>query len=143
LTIGAQVMLIKNLYIEKGLVNGSRGVVTDFTAEGLPVVMFDNGESLELNWEVFSSESGKHTLTRKQVPLILAWALTIHKCQGATITNVITDLTGVFEEAQIYVTLSRACSLEGLFIRGINYSKIQCNPKVKAYYEALAQQCIN
>jgi ATP-dependent DNA helicase PIF1 len=67
----------------------------------------------------------------------LAWALTIHKCQGATISNVITDLRGVFEEAQVYVTLSRACSLDGLFIIGINYGKIKCNTKVKKYYESL------
>ena len=136
LAVGAQVMLIKNLDVERGLVNGSRGVITDFT-EGYPFIMFDNGESQQMVREVFSTESGKVTLIRKQIPLILAWALTIHKCQGATITNVITDLTGVFEEAQVYVTLSRACSLEGLFIRGINYSKIKCNPKVKSYYEGL------
>ena len=137
LTVGAQVMLVKNLEVECGLVNGSRGVITEFTSSGYPFVMFDNGESRELAVEIFSTDSGKLTLQRKQIPLILAWSLTIHKCQGATITNVITDLTGVFEEAQVYVTLSRACSLDGLFIRGIDYGKIKCNVKVKSYYESL------
>ena len=137
LAIGAQVMLIKNLDFERSLVNGSRGVVMDFTATG-PVIIFDNGEQETLPYEAFEVESGnKMILRRVQVPVMLAWALTIHKCQGATITNVITDLTGVFEEAQVYVTLSRACTLDGLFIRGINYSKIKCNLKVKQYYESL------
>jgi ATP-dependent DNA helicase PIF1 len=144
MAVGAQVMLIKNLEVESGLVNGSRGVITDFSGEtGLPVVIFDNGETRTLEMEQFETESGKLVLTRMQIPLILAWALTIHKCQGATITNVITDLTGVFEEAQVYVTLSRVCSLEGLFIRGINYSKIKCNSKVKQYYKQLEGNSIN
>ena len=137
LAIGAQVMLIKNLDFERCLVNGSRGVILDFTASG-PVVLFDNGEQETMCYAEFEVESGGKTVLRRcQVPLMLAWALTIHKCQGATITNVITDLTGVFEEAQVYVTLSRACTLEGLFIKGINYSKIKCNAKVKQYYDAL------
>jgi ATP-dependent DNA helicase PIF1 len=137
LAVGAQVMLIKNLDFELGLVNGSRGVITDFTPGG-PVVMFDNGSPMTMAPMEFEVESGgKTVLRRRQVPLMLAWALTIHKCQGATITNVITDLTGVFEEAQVYVTLSRACTIDGLFIKGILYNKIKCNPKVKAYYEAL------
>jgi ATP-dependent DNA helicase PIF1 len=138
LAVGAQVMLIKNLDTANGLVNGSRGVVVRFHENSFPVVMFDNGSELNTVPEKFETESGKITLIRMQVPLILAWALTIHKCQGATITNVITDLTGVFEEAQVYVTLSRACSMDGLFIKGINYGKIKCNPRVKKYYEDLA-----
>ena len=139
LAIGAQVMLIKNLDAAGGLVNGSRGIVIDFTNDEfhLPVVMFDNGHQQPMAIESFEIESGRFKIVRHQVPLILAWALTIHKCQGATITNVITDLTEVFEEAQVYVTLSRACSLEGLFIIGINYSKIKCNPRVKKYYTDL------
>ena len=139
LAVGTQVMLIKNLDTENGLVNGSRGVVIGFSAvDTYPIVMFDNGSEVTMVPEKFETESGKVTLIRMQVPLILAWALTIHKCQGATITNVITDLTGVFEEAQVYVTLSRACSMDGLFIKGINYGKIKCNPRVKKYYEDLA-----
>ena len=138
LAIGAQVMLIKNLDTENGLVNGSRGVIVEFHAVSTyPVVMFDNGIQQTIAIEPFETESGKVVLIRKQIPLILAWALTIHKCQGATISNVITDLRDVFEEAQVYVTLSRACTLEGLFILGINYSKVKCNQRVKKYYEEL------
>ena len=141
LAIGAQVMLIKNMPAGSGLVNGSRGVIVDFNKElsNAPVVMFDNGTEEIMIPDKFETDSGNITLIRLQVPLVLAWALTIHKCQGATITNVITDLTGVFEEAQVYVTLSRVCSLEGLFIKGINYSKIKCNPRVKKYYDDLVK----
>lgn len=136
--ISAQVMLIKNINVEAGLVNGSRGVIIEFDdLTNYPVVMFDNGLKQIMHPESFETESGRIILCRKQVPLILAWALTIHKCQGATISNVITDLRGVFEEAQVYVTLSRACSLDGLFIIGIDYKKIKCNLKVKKYYEDL------
>lgn len=140
LAIGAQVMLIKNMNVASKLVNGSRGVIVDFDNAGLPVVVFDHGEKLTLNYELFETETGEIHLIRKQIPLILAWALTIHKCQGATLSNVVTDLSEVFDESQVYVTLSRVQSLEGLFILGINYNKIKCNPKVIRYYESLSPQ---
>jgi ATP-dependent DNA helicase PIF1 len=137
LAVGAQVMLTKNKSLEDGLVNGSRGVVLDIDGAGNPVIMFDCGEQLTITPESFEIESGESLIIRRQIPLILAWALTIHKCQGATLTNVITDLSEIFGYAQAYVTLSRVKSLEGLFIISINYAKICCNPKVKKYYENL------
>lgn len=138
LAVGSQVMLIKNKNVEENLVNGSRGVVLEINEVGSPVVMFDDGQQLTILPEAFEIENGDSIITRKQIPLILAWALTIHKCQGATLTNVITDLSDIFGYAQGYVTLSRVRSLEGLFIVSINYSKIRCNPKVKQYYKNLA-----
>lgn len=137
LAMGAQVMLIKNKSLEDGLVNGSRGVVTSFGPSNLPIVMFDNGEEVTVGTEPFEMESGDAIITRRQIPLILAWAITIHKCQGATLTNVITDLREVFGDAQAYVTLSRVKSLEGLFIINIDFKKITCNSKVRTYYESL------
>ncbi len=140
LAIGAQVMLIKNKSLEDGLVNGSRGVVISFDATGCPVVVFDDGQQLSIAQEPFEIESGANCIIRKQIPLILAWAITVHKCQGATLTNVITDLSEVFGYAQVYVTLSRVRSLEGLFIVSLNYKKILCNPKVRKYYEDLEKR---
>lgn len=137
LAVGAQVMLTKNKNVEEGLVNGSRGVVIDINELGSPIVMFDSGQQLTITPEAFEVENGDNIVTRRQIPLILAWALTIHKCQGATLSNVITDLSDVFGNAQAYVTLSRVQSLAGLFIISINYSKIKCNPKVKQYYKQL------
>lgn len=140
LAVGAQVMLTKNKSLDEGLVNGSRGVVLSINEVGSPVVMFDNGQQLTIVPEVFEIESGDSVISRRQIPLILAWALTIHKCQGATLTNVITDLSDIFGYAQAYVTLSRIRSLDGLFIVSINYSKIRCNPKVKRYYKQLMER---
>lgn len=139
LAIGAQVMLTKNLDFDKGLVNGSRGVVVEFV-NGRPVVVFDCGEKCEISQAIFEREKGKSVIKRQQYPLILAWAITIHKCQGATLTNVITDLSKVFCNAQSYVTLSRVKTLEGLFLLGINFGGIKCNPKVKKYYNELASR---
>jgi ATP-dependent DNA helicase PIF1 len=137
LAVGAQVMLTKNKSLEEGLVNGSRGVVLEIDEVGSPVVMFDSGQQLTITPEAYEVENGDNMVSRRQIPLILAWAMTIHKCQGATLTNVITDLSEIFGNAQAYVTLSRVRSLEGLFIVSINYSKIRCNSKVKKYYKAL------
>lgn len=134
LVVGTQVMLLKNKDVEQGLVNGSRGVILKFDGSGYPTVVFDNGIQMIVAPESFEMESGVNMLIRKQLPLTAAWALTIHKCQGATLSNVITDLSDVFGHSQVYVTLSRVRSLEGLFIVGINYNKITCNPKVKKYY---------
>lgn len=137
LAIGAQVMLIKNLDFEKQLINGSRGTVIKFDKSGYPIVLFDHGVQVTIQPEKFEKEMDRVVLSRKQIPLILAWALTIHKCQGATLTNVITDLSQVFDEAQVYVTLSRARTLEGLFILGLDYRRIKCNPRVKEYYKSI------
>jgi ATP-dependent DNA helicase PIF1 len=139
LAVGAQVMLTKNKCVEDNMVNGSRGVILEINAAGNPVIMFDHGTQYTIMPENFEMESGENQIIRKQIPLILAWALTIHKCQGATLTNVITDLSDIFGYAMAYVTLSRVKSLDGLFIISINYSKIKCNPKVKKYYAKLAQ----
>ena len=139
LPIGAQVMLTKNLDFERKLVNGSRGVVIEYS-NNHPVVVFDCGVKTTITQATFEREKGKNTLSRQQYPLILAWAITIHKCQGATITNVITDLSKVFCNAQTYVTLSRVNSLEGLFLIGINFKGIKCNPKVRKYYLDLSQR---
>jgi len=135
LTVGAQVMLVSNLDAENGLVNGSRGVVTKLDAN--PTVIFDNGCEIEIERVTFEADSGKAYFKRLQIPLILGWALTIHKCQGATLSFVVTDLSKVFCNSQSYVTLSRVRSLDGLFLLGINFKAIKTNPKVVKYYNEL------
>ena len=135
LCVGAQVMLTVNMSLERGLVNGSRGVVTDII-DKVPQVDFGAGAMpVPLNrWEM---STGGYFIIREQYPLILAWALTCHKAQGATLTHVITDLSKVFEYGQAYVTLSRVKSLEGLSITGIDFKKIRCHPKVKRFYRSI------
>ena len=147
LCIGAQVMLTVNIDVENGLVNGARGVIVDFVKDSVcesnrkkhtaPVVVFYNGIELKIDYNEFTFELNDYEiLKRVQIPLILSWALTIHKSQGSTLTNVITNLGNVFCHGQAYVALSRVKSLDGLFLQNINYNRITCDPKVKEFYES-------
>ena len=138
LCVRCQVMLTVNLDVDAGLVNGSRGIIRRFEG-GVPVVLFDNGLEIPIGPHQFETDIMTGRLYRSQIPLVLAWATTIHKCQGSTLTQVITDLKNVFCEAQSYVTLSRVRSLDGLYLLGIDYTKIKCQPKVLDYYTRLEQ----
>jgi len=134
----AQVMLSVNIDTEKGLVNGSRGIITGFTG-GNPDVLFDNGKRLTITPNTFECQTQTCIIRRVQIPLVLAWATTIHKCQGSTLTHAVTDLRDAFCNAQGYVTLSRLKSLDGLYLIGIDYSKIKCDSRVKVYYDTLSK----
>lgn len=135
--IGAQVMLLKNLDISNGLANGSRGVVTSFVSD-MPKVRFLNGEEriIEQNiWEI--EENDKKILRAQQIPLKVAYAISIHKSQGCSLDYAEIDLSGVFEYGQAYVALSRVKSLDGLSIIDVNYDCIEAHPKAINYYESL------
>lgn len=137
LKIGAQVMLIFNH--SDLLVNGSRGVVVGFEKGALPIVRFLTGETMIIErhkWKVRIGE--KLFFERFQVPLILAWALTTHKSQGATLDCAEIDIAGCFEYGQAYVALSRVRNLDGLSLKGNDLSKITAHPIVKKYYQDLA-----
>lgn len=135
LCIDAQVILSVNLDIENGLINGSRGVVKQFTLQGLPVVTFMNGITMTIDYFTCSIEERSiEVCSYSQIPLILGWAITIHKSQGMTLDLVITDLSNLFDYGQGYVTLSRVKNLNSLYITNINFSKIKCNPKVIEFY---------
>ena len=130
-------MLLKNLDIPNGLANGSRGVVTGFDGD-MPRVRFLNGQErvIEQNiWEV--EENDKKILRAQQVPLKVAYAISIHKSQGCSLDYAEIDLSDVFEYGQAYVGLSRVKSLEGLSIIDINYDYIDAHPKAVEYYESL------
>jgi hypothetical protein len=76
-----------------------------------------------------------------QVPLILAWALTIHKAQGATLDIAEVDVgSGIFECGQTYVALSRVKSLEGLYLTSFDAKRIRINKKVQEFYEMLQEE---
>lgn len=142
--VGAQVMCIVNIQPEKGsgtgleVCNGSQGIITGFCPNsGCPCVKYNNGHEMVMTRHFWSSEKipGIGVL---QVPLILAWALTIHKSQGATLDAAEIDVgSGIFECGQTYVALSRVKSLEGLFLSSFDITKIRINKKVKDYYDAL------
>lgn len=132
---GAQVMLKANLDVQGGLVNGSRGVITDILpSESIICVKFLNGKSLRLARHIWSVEDKNGAMTRSQFPIILAWACTIHKGQGATLDYAICDLgPSVFAEGQAYVALSRVRNLKGLFISELYPPCIKANPDAIAF----------
>lgn len=133
LRVGAQVMLKANLNVEMGLVNGSRGVVTDIVSEPPSIkVKFMNGNIYTIErfeWDCSDREK-RIKAKRFQVPLILAWSLTIHKTQSCTLDSIICDLgPSIFECGQAYVALSRARTLEGLYLSQFARRSIKVNKK--------------
>lgn len=156
LSVGAQVMLVKNVDSTVGLVNGARGVVVRFTSieeldegkdlakklspSGLwPVVLFacDGVERVlrPENWSIMDGNT--EVAKRSQIPLILAWALSVHKCQGMTLDRVEIDLSRSFEYGMVYVALSRVKCLDGLRLAGFDASLIRAHNKVLQFYEEL------
>mgnify|MGYP000008484026 CR=1 FL=1 len=128
---GAQVMLTANLNIEDGLIHGSRGVVKELR-ENSVVVLFKNGQCVEIEYlgrdfDVDSPNSANGQglkVRRAQIPLILAWSVTIHKSQGATLDCVELDLgPGLFAPGQAYVALSRCRSKDGIYIKNLKPSR--------------------
>ena len=135
LCVGVQVMLTRNLNISSGLVNGSRGVVIGFV-EDFPNVKFFNGIETVITYvNNVVEENGECILTSVHIPLIIAYAVTIHKSQGATLDCIEIDLSNSFEFGQSYVALSRVKTIEGLYIKDIDYSKIIAHPKAIEFYK--------
>jgi hypothetical protein len=138
LKMGAQVVLVRNL--SRTLANGSRGVVVGMQAMLRVRVRFDNGEEQAIEPATFSqSVGGAGAMSRKQLPLKLGWALTVHRAQGMTLTRAEVDLDGAFECGQSYVALSRVTSLAGLWLRTeLRPEQVTVNREVLAYYSARA-----
>ncbi|KAK7603114.1 hypothetical protein V9T40_003113 [Parthenolecanium corni] len=135
---GAQIMLLKNVNVSSGLVNGARGIVTSFSSSGLPVVQFRAGLKYTVDLEKWVVKGmGGAVMSRKQIPLRLAWAFSIHKSQGLTLDCVEMSLSGVFEAGQAYVALSRAQSLDSLRVRDFNAKQVWANPDVIKFYRQL------
>ena len=136
LCMGAQVMLLTNLDQEHGLVNGSRGVITGYSPGGLPMVRF-----LSMTASVVIDRANwwlDEMVGRAQIPLKVAYAITIHKSQGATLDSALVDVgSKTFEYGQAYVALSRCRTLEGLYVWKLDPTKIMCHPAVVAFYKGL------
>ena len=118
---GALVMAVKNS-LDKKYVNGSIGTVVDFEpVTEYPVVEFRNGKVLTImpdTWELRDGEKKRAGIT--QIPLRLAWAITVHKSQGMTLDAAKIDLRKAFVEGMGYVALSRVKNLHNLYLSGIN-----------------------
>jgi ATP-dependent DNA helicase PIF1 len=90
------------------------------------------------SWK-FELPTGEVQASRSQVPLILAWALSIHKAQGQTLDRVKVDLGKVFEKGQAYVALSRATSMEGLQVLRFDPKKVNAHERVRVFYSNLSR----
>jgi len=134
LSIDSQVMLTINMP-ESNLANGSKGIVIDFDEFDNPIILFSNKKVLAIQPHEYILEEGKVIVKKRQLPLILAWAITIHKAQGMTLDFIKTDIgNSIFEYGQAYVVLSRIKSIDGLSLINIDYSKIKAHPKILEYY---------
>jgi hypothetical protein len=163
LRTGAQVMLVKNLDQANKLVNGTRGTVVGFETPSvdrmrrvamhpptapqlLPRVAFQVDPTAGAHGfvtrlvapEDFSvDEAGRVVAQRTQVPLKLAWAISIHKSQGMTIPSLEVELASCFEAGQAYVALSRAVSLQATRVLSFSERRIFANGKVKDFYKQI------
>ncbi len=126
---GAVVMFTKN-DPDGRFVNGTLGVVSDFDREdGYPVVVTRGGFTVfakRAEWKVNEDESVKAGI--EQIPLRLAWAITVHKSQGMSLDAAVMDLSHAFEYGQGYVALSRVRSLSGLHLLGWNERALRVHP---------------
>ena len=126
----AKVMFVKNNF-DMGYINGSLGEVIGFEEDDelgiLPKVKLNDGTTLLVEPETWSvdNDAGKTIASLQQVPLRLAWAITIHKSQGMTLEAAEINLTHTFEKGQGYVALSRLKSIDGLRLLGFNEQALE------------------
>lgn len=123
---GAKVMFVKNNY-EAGYINGTLGEVIDYSEEKLPIVKLTDGTQMTVvqdEWAI-EDDKGNALASFSQLPLRLAWAVTIHKSQGMTLEAAEVDLSKSFEKGQGYVALSRLKSLKGLKLTGFNKTALE------------------
>ena len=136
LKVGAQVMLIANVNQEEGLVNGRLGIVTEVNAISV-MVRFKGGYDTKIDMHEWKLEDNDK-ISRNQIPLILAYAITTHKCQGSTLDSAYIDIgSSIFEYGQAYVALSRVKNLDALYLHAYSRKSIRAHPKVIDYYESL------
>ena len=128
---GAAVMFTKNSSPQGRFVNGTLGVVKGWGADGLPIVKTKNGQKVftePMEWQL--EEQGKVRASISQIPLRLAYAMTVHKSQGMSMDSAIMDLSKAFEYGQGYVALSRVRRLSGVYLTGLNARALEVHPNI-------------
>ncbi|MGZ6004887.1 MAG: HRDC domain-containing protein [Candidatus Saccharimonadales bacterium] len=139
LKVGAEVMFVAN-NPAAGFVNGTRGQVVKFQ-DGQPVVKLSGSErTIKVSphsWKL--EEDGKTKAEVTQLPLRLAWAITIHKSQGMSLDAAQIDLSKSFTPGMGYVALSRVRSAKGLYLSGINAMALRLHPQIYELDQSLRQ----
>lgn len=133
--VGALVMFTRNEFDDDEMiyVNGMLGEVIRYKDDGSPVVRTKDGSEIDVEYKEWSvKEKGQTIASVRQIPLRLAWAITVHKSQGMSLDSATMDLSKSFEYGQGYVALSRVRSLEGLYLEGINSQAVRMHPTVTA-----------
>ncbi len=131
LKVGAKVMFTKN-DPEGEYYNGTIGTVLEFSKlTGHPIVKLNSGGVIEVDTVEWAVQDGNKKLASiEQLPLRLAWAITVHKSQGMSLDAAIIDLSQAFEYGQGYVALSRVRTLDGLYLLGLNDRALEVHPEV-------------
>ena len=125
-------MCTKNNF-EAGYVNGTLGEVIDFNEEGHPIIITNKGKEITIEPTSWNIEDGDKVLASiSQIPLRLAWAITVHKSQGMSLDAAEIDLGKAFEFGQGYVALSRVRTLSGIHLLGVNARAFEVHPLVLA-----------
>jgi ATP-dependent DNA helicase PIF1 len=132
LKVGARVMFTKNDTITQRFANGTLGTVKGFDSyEGNPIVKTNGGATIVAEPMEWNLQDGGKVLARlEQVPLRLAWAMTVHKSQGMSLDAAHMDLSDCFEYGQGYVALSRVRTLAGLSLAGLNDRALEVHPDI-------------
>ena len=151
-SVGTRIMLVRNICIRYGLINGAQGYVTNYHLNSISgkleyiYVLFDHKDSIPsgvcrqdgtVSISVYRQEflfNGRYII-REMFPLVLSWAATVHKVQGLTLPSaaVCIDET-IFQHGQAYVALSRVKSLDGLRLLALNLHKITVDQSVVELY---------
>ncbi|XP_072239813.1 uncharacterized protein [Leuresthes tenuis] len=157
LGIGAKVMLKKNIDVSDGLVNGVCGTVVEIIngedEDDIPIaihVEFEDPNVGKMQRSKSKRSSERSTIVevqedqvsnaggiRRQFPLTLAWAMTVHKCQGLTVDRAVVSLNKIFAAGQAYVALSRVRTVDGLIIEDFKEAAIFCDDKVDTAMKSL------
>ena len=130
LKVGAVVMFVKNNF-RRGFVNGTLGEVIGFNEDGLPIIKTKSGNEIvadKTSWEI--KQNGQVVARISQIPLRLAWAITVHKSQGMSLDAAEIDLSKSFERGMGYVALSRVRQLDGIKLMGINQMALRVNEQI-------------
>lgn len=144
LKIGAKVMFVKNS-ADKEFINGTLGEVIGYSDIGFPIVRTLNKTEIIASTEewTITNEAGQTLASYQQIPLRLAWAITVHKSQGMTLDAAELDLSKTFERGQGYVALSRLKNLENLKLLGFNTTALEVDTlalKADRRFQELSEQ---